>query len=165
MNNKLKRKAMHRINHKGRDVIFCDITLQHYKKHSWHWQTSRGVHYLCRWVRKGYTVPFHREVLGLEKGDKRVGDHISGETTDNRMSNLRVVTRSQSNINRKTYNKSGTPRNIHRTSAKKESYRLIIRGVHYGTYRTVDEACAVQARLYEKIHGEQSKTYLRGGEL
>ncbi len=33
----------------------------------------------------------HRLILGLEKGDERIGDHKNGDTLDNRRSNLRIT--------------------------------------------------------------------------
>ena len=55
------------------------------------------------------SVSMHREILGLEYGNKRHGDHIDGDTLNNTDENLRIVTLSQNNRNcgkRKT-NKSG----------------------------------------------------------
>jgi len=43
----------------------------------------------------------HREVLGLKKGDGLHGDHINGDTLDNRRINLRVVTNLQNSYNQK----------------------------------------------------------------
>jgi hypothetical protein len=46
------------------------------------------------------TIKMHREVLGLKHGDPREGDHRrSGDTLDNRISNLRIVTSGQNQFN------------------------------------------------------------------
>lgn len=44
-------------------------------------------------------VAMQRSVLGLDFGDRRLADHIDGNTLDNRRSNLRIVTPSQNAIN------------------------------------------------------------------
>jgi hypothetical protein len=43
----------------------------------------------------------HRQILGLEQGDSRLGDHINGNRLDNRRQNLRIVTKAQAAQNRK----------------------------------------------------------------
>jgi hypothetical protein len=41
------------------------------------------------------TVRMHRQVLGLEHGDPRQGDHINGVRLDNRRCNLRIAPRAE----------------------------------------------------------------------
>lgn len=43
----------------------------------------------------------HREILGLQKGNKLEGDHINYRTLNNRRYNLRIVTHQQNAINNK----------------------------------------------------------------
>lgn len=46
-------------------------------------------------------LKFHRLVLGLQKGDRKIVDHINGDVHDNRKCNLRLCTSSQNSQNRK----------------------------------------------------------------
>lgn len=50
-------------------------------------------------VRK-WPVLMHRQILGLEKGDLRTGDHINHNTLDNRRGNLRIATKAENLQNR-----------------------------------------------------------------
>lgn len=51
---------------------------------------------------KRYTIQMSRCILGLTPGDKREADHINHDTLDNRRSNLRVCSRQQNCMNRKS---------------------------------------------------------------
>jgi hypothetical protein len=75
----------------------------------WKWcaveNKYRGVFYAVRRSpRKGeeprHTEIMHRLILGLKYGDCRLGDHINLNTLDNRRSNLRIASSSQSQCNR-----------------------------------------------------------------
>lgn len=59
-------------------------------------------------VKRG-NVRLHRVVMNLDKEDKRVVDHIDGNTLDNRKSNLRVVEQSLNckNVHKMRNNTSG----------------------------------------------------------
>ena len=49
---------------------------------------------------KCYTIKMSRQILGLELGDKRQGDHQNHNTLDNRRDNLRICTNQENNMNR-----------------------------------------------------------------
>ncbi len=58
-------------------------------EHRWH----LGDKYVERnATRGGAKIRLHREILGLQPGDGREGDHVSGDRLDNRRENLRIVT-------------------------------------------------------------------------
>jgi hypothetical protein len=67
----------------------------------WRWRLIDRDRYVARHDedRRGGVVLLHREILGLCHGDERQGDHIDGNTLDNRRSNLRVVTHAQNSQN------------------------------------------------------------------
>lgn len=52
-------------------------------------QSSRRDSQTGKW--KSTNVFIHREILGLERGDSREGDHWNFVTTDNRRDNLRIL--------------------------------------------------------------------------
>ncbi len=54
----------------------------------------------CQVTIDGRTQSLHRWLLGLEVGDPRIADHVNRDQLDNRLSNLRVVTPTGSNMNR-----------------------------------------------------------------
>ena len=47
-------------------------------------------------------ILMHRQILGLEEGDKRQGDHINHNTLDNRRDNIRICTQQENHMNRKS---------------------------------------------------------------
>jgi len=76
--------------------------ISQYKWYShWNWHTLS--YYAITNIRlesgKRYMLSMHRLILGLEKDDKRKGDHIRHDTLNNRRSNLRIVTSRQNSSN------------------------------------------------------------------
>ena len=74
----------------------------------------------------GHYVLLHRLILGLIKGDGKVADHISGDRSDNRRTNLRVGTQGE---------------NMQNTAASGGSrYRGVSMDVARGTWRAYGKA-------------------------
>jgi hypothetical protein len=75
-------------------VAFAIVDEEDYEAvqpHRWH-LTDTG--YAARWTggRKArYRIRMHRQILGLERGDRRQADHINRDKLDNRRHNLRIV--------------------------------------------------------------------------
>jgi len=70
----------------------------------WHARLDRttGNYYACRTEQRNnvqVAIPMHRYLLGLSEGE--IGDHINGDTLDNRLENLRKATVEQSAQNKR----------------------------------------------------------------
>jgi len=64
---------------------------------------NRGTYYALRSDRstgKNLQVCMHRQILGLEHGDPRQGDHVNRNGLDNRRENLRIATNAENGRNR-----------------------------------------------------------------
>lgn len=91
----------------GKFAIVDDEAFESLSKHKWHafWNKCTKSFYAARAGKrkngKQKAVWMHREILGLTSDDKRQSDHIDHNTLDNRKVNLRIVTRSQNQWNKK----------------------------------------------------------------
>ena len=121
------------------------------------WESNTRSYYAGRHERlpdgKQTTVKMHREVLGLERGDKRQGDHVNHDTLDNRRENLRIATNQQNQFNRKR------PTKGYRWDKRSKKYQAYIQvgGVqkHLGLFDTPEQARAAYLAAkaeYYKIH-------------
>ena len=74
----------------------------------WSWSAHYNVEGDSYYARRAGKLPngkiinirMHRQILGLDYGDKRQGDHIHHNTLDNRRSELRIVESRLNNSNR-----------------------------------------------------------------
>jgi hypothetical protein len=119
----------------------------------WHLATNG---YARRWIYMGpnkspRAVYMHRELLRLERGDKRQADHINGDKLDNRWINLRIVTSAENMRNRP--HDGGRGRSRYRGvyySVSDKAWRTQIkrggRAYSAGSFQTEDEAAEAIAR-------------------
>jgi uncharacterized protein (UPF0305 family) len=105
-----------------------------------------------RYVKLG-TVRFavHHVVWFIHKGvwpskDKDL-DHINKNKLDNRIENLREVTRSVNSLNNNAVN----------VSKNRYQYRVRIRGKHLGNYPTYEKAVAAAKQIKESILKEETR--------
>lgn len=109
------------------------------------------------------TVFMHRQILGLERGDPRQGDHREpGLTLDNRRNNLRVATVAENSRNcriRKD-NTSGYKGVRWHSGSKKWEASIAVDGkrIRLGDFSDINHAAAAYANAAEKYHGEFART-------
>lgn len=130
------------------------------------WRSKDGPYYARRGDRKlgdiQVQVQMHREVLGLQFGDKRIGDHKDCmNTLDNRKSNLRIADYSQSSVNRRTSKKGSSGyRGVHFCKKNKKWLAYISWRNHktqLGYFRTPELAYEAYCAAAVELHGEFAK--------
>lgn len=128
---------------------------------TWHlaYGAKNGHPYARRTIREGskcHAVWMHRQVLGLERGDKRWSDHINSiETLDNRRENLRCATPSQNNMHRRSTTGTEKGVNWHKLAGKwRARIKINRKEIHLGLFSSREEAVTVRGKAMKKFHGE-----------
>lgn len=144
-------------------IVDSDL-YDHYMQWKWHaaWNACTRSFYARRNSRtlggKRHFIFLHREILGLVYGDPMSGDHIDGNTLDNRRSNLRKADRYQ---NARNYPK---PRNntsgykgvsLHKMTGRWQAY-IGINGkfTYLGLFDNPEDASAARNAAAVSYHGE-----------
>ena len=153
---------------KGQVAIIDEEDYPDISKHKWYavWSKKTQSFYACRTAydpdtNKKLNVYMHRQLLGLHAGDKREGDHIrTGETLDNRRSNLRIATHQENNWNARIRrdNTSGFKGVVF--SGKGWRFSLCIKGrkIQSKEFPTPEEAHRQRCILAVQHHGEFART-------
>ena len=120
---------------------------------------ENGLGYL-RVLWNGQHFVAHRIIWKWWYGTEAVMiDHINGNRSDNRISNLRECERSQNNANSKSWNKTSKLKGAYPNGS---GWMAIIRKdkkQHYlGTFPTPEEAHAAYCKASESLHGKYRKT-------
>lgn len=107
------------------------------------------------------SVAMHRQILWLPQGDPRKGDHINGDTLDNRRSNLRTVTDAQNCHNRalSKLNKSGYKGVSWHKGMRQWAAQITCHGrvIHLGYRRELEEAVVLRKEAEQELHGEYAR--------
>ena len=123
------------------------------------WYLDSNGYVVCHTKEDGIIL-LHRVVMELDQKDKRVVDHISGDTSDNRKSNLRVVTRSQNNYNREIQydNTSGTTGVSFLVSKNRWVAQIWVNKEHIklGYFKDIEDAIKARKDAEMKYFGEYS---------
>ena len=112
--------------------------------------------------RKQRTIYMHREVLGLQFMDHKIGEHRDpNQTLDNRHSNLRVSTQSQNGANARKSRRNpkglkGVSFNCHSRSKRLWTARIMVKGksIWLGRFWTQQEAHEAYKVAAVRFHGE-----------
>lgn len=124
------------------------------------WYVNSHGYVRCRKKRDLKDYFIHRLILGLEKGNKQLVDHINGNKLDNRRSNLRLVTSSQNCMNRAS--SKGKYKNVYWDNYHNNWFTVVKKDgkTYYGT-RSKDKDIVMRdaIRLRKEVHGEFSELH------
>ena len=138
---------------KGETILADADKYSELSQHSWCFDT-RG--YAVANI-GGIITPMHRLLLGLGKGDKRIGDHKNRRKYDNRMANLRVCTPLGNARNVSPAKKSKTGElGIQITKHGRYNVRIEANGKshHIGNFIRLKEAKEARKMAEDLYHGE-----------
>jgi len=120
----------------------------------------------------GGRVPAHKIIWCMAYGEMpEMLDHINGDRADNRLSNLRVVTKRENNMNhaKRTDNKSGfTGVRWHKQRGKWNArIKLDGKEISLGMYESFGEAVNARLKSEAELFGEYSRIMrqVEAGEL
>lgn len=108
----------------------------------------------------GIGYPIARIIWAMQSGQSEFGhvDHIDGDPTNNRMSNLRLATFAENARNRthKSNNSSGVRGVTWHKPSRKWWVRVTLEGkTHsFGVYKTIEEAAVVAYEAKQRMFGE-----------
>lgn len=110
---------------------------------------------------KKISISMHREIMGLQIGDRRVVDHINGVRNDNRKSNLRICTNAENQRNRgKNKNNTSGFKGVtfHKLSGLwKAMIKVDGKDIFLGYYKKPEEAHQAYCAGATEYHGEFAK--------
>lgn len=98
------------------------------------------------------TIMMHNVILPPQDG--LVVDHIDGDGLNNQCSNLRLVTRSQQQINRRGWSLAGV-KGVHKLPSGRWKSSIGVEGryEYLGEFGTVEEASAAYRAAADRLHG------------
>lgn len=105
----------------------------------------------------GVVTPMHRLLLGLGRGDKRIGDHKNRKKYDNRMKNLRICTPlgNARNVSPSKGSRTGEL-GIQMTKYGRYNVRIEANGKvhHIGNFDNLEDAKKARKEAEDLYHGE-----------
>lgn len=127
--------------------------------HTWYGSPQRGKDGAPQYARAVVagvrTIWLHRLILGLERGDRRLADHINSQGLDCRRANLRIASASENAMNRRVSSRSKT--GVKGCYAQNGKYVAQCKGGgrvrHLGTFETLEAASRAYAAAARQFHG------------
>jgi len=127
--------------------------LSHWK---WHLLKKKTNKYAVRRNPKGKpkNILMHRQILYTRKD--QYSDHINGNGLDNRRSNLRLCTHTESNryVQKRSHNTSGYLGVYNHEGKWAAGIRVSSKHIYLGRYRTKEEAALAYNVAAIKYHGQ-----------
>lgn len=118
------------------------------------WYALRSI----RVAKKIISFRMHRELLGLQRGDKRQVDHANHDTLDNRRFNIRICTPSQNqhNTRGKCNSRSGYKGVFFDSWHARWVAKITVDGKkhHLGYRLTAEECAALYREAAQRLHGD-----------
>jgi len=144
----------------GKVTVVDDADFEWLNQYQWFAHKERKNYYAARNIHhngKRTLSRMHREILGLESGDKILTDHANRDSLDNRRFNLRTVDYSMNGYNeepRKT-NKSGYRGVSWHSKNKRWRIQMRFNGclLHGGEYKNISEAVEAYKAMAMKYRG------------
>lgn len=147
----------------GQFAIVDDADYEKLSKYKWHIHKDLSGNLYARRTSSGgrgkhFEISMSRQILGLEKGDRREVDHINHNTLDNRRDKLRICSHRQNSSNRKLRsNTTSKYKGVcwHKL-AKKWMAGIMIKGKskYLGLYDSEINAALVYNEVAKKYFGE-----------
>jgi hypothetical protein len=154
---------------KGKYVLVDDDDYERLSQNKWYISHNGYCSKYARIDNKQVYILMHRELLGLEYGNKSIlADHINHNRLDNRKSNLRVCTPSQNRSNTKNSNSKSGIKGVYeldnRYTNKKYRSVICLNGKIIQTYhKTKEQAIDNYNKKAKELFGEFA--YLTGDGL
>ena len=139
-----------------------DERLNYITQWSWHYSDKTGAQ-RTDYANLQRTVRLHRQLTNAPKGMSV--DHINGDTSDNRLENLRVCTHSDNSKNRKlNKNSSSGFKGVHKHNGGRWHARITANGkrISLGTFDSPIEASLAYESAARKLHGNFKRELVAG---
>ena len=131
-------------------------------RHKWFAQKRGYGYYAARNMRignKGIILSMHREILGLKYKDGKIADHKNRITLDNRLSNLRIVSKTVNNRNHDTYRHNTSGHNgvsWDKAHSRWMAYiRVTDKQIYLGLHDDLEDAVEARRQAEIKYWGEE----------
>jgi len=150
---------------KSKEFIYDDCFSELINAHSWRVSTQGRAITNIKINRKKVTTTMHQLIIG--KKDGFFIDHVNGDYTDNRLSNLRHATPQQNQWNRKAGAMSKTGIKgigyCHQTNKWRVAITINKQRKTIGRFSCIGTAIKEYNRIAKKTHGEFARLNTRGG--